>query len=51
MELYTTEQVAIKLQVHPETVRRLIRRNDIGFSKIGNRYRISQDQMDEYLNS
>jgi excisionase family DNA binding protein len=39
-QFLTVAQAAERLQVHPETVRRMIRRGDLPFVKVGTRYRI-----------
>ncbi len=48
-QLLTVEQVANQLQVHVETVRVWIRRGDLIAINIGNEYRISRDDLHEFL--
>lgn len=39
------EQVARKLKVHPETVRRLVRRGELPYVPIGRQIRIAHDTL------
>jgi excisionase family DNA binding protein len=49
-ELLTIEQAAEKLQMHPETVRRLLRKREIPGVKLGRReWRIPADALREYF--
>jgi len=45
----TPEQVSRVLQVTPTTVRRLIRNDDLPANKIGKQWRISSDNLLDYL--
>lgn len=46
---YTIEEVAEKLRMHPESVRRLIRQGKIKASKGGNKWLISPNDLEKYL--
>lgn len=46
---YTVEEVAEKLRMHPESVRRLIRQGKIKASKGGNKWLIEQTDLEKYL--
>ena len=48
--LYTVEQVAEKFEVHPETVRRLARDGTLTGKKIGNSWRFSDKDLEQFLN-
>ena len=48
---YTIDEVAQKLRLHPNTVRRLIMRRELGASLFGTRYRITPEQLQEYISS
>lgn len=45
MTLLTVDETAAELRVHPETVRRMIRRGEIAAIKIGSVYRLSLDDL------
>ena len=49
MDLLTVQQVAIRLQVHPETILRWLRRNQLQGLKVGKQWRIKQDQLQTFL--
>lgn len=49
MEVYTVQEVAEKLKVDPETIRRYINDGKLKASKLGNRYRITDVQIREFL--
>lgn len=49
MKVYTVDEVAEKLDVSVKTIRRYIYAGKISASKIGNQWRINQDQLDDYL--
>lgn len=51
MKTYTVDQVADQLQVSIKTVRRYIYSGKIAANKIGGQWRISQDNIDGYLES
>ena len=40
MSLLTVEEAANRISVHPETIRRMIRRGELAALKIGNVYRV-----------
>lgn len=47
-ELYTVEQAAEGLQLHPKTVLRLIREGRLKAAKIGKAYRIQRSDLDAF---
>lgn len=47
---YTISEAADLLAIHPMTVRRMIRRGEIAFVKVGSHYRISADAIAETKN-
>jgi len=47
--LLTVAQVADRMQVHPETVRSWIRTGELVAIDIGNEYRISEDDFNDFL--
>ncbi len=48
-QLLTVEQVAKQMQVHVETVRVWIRRGELIAINIGNEYRITRSDLDDFL--
>ena len=50
-EFYTVDQVAELLQLNPVTIRRHIEDKKIKAVKVGRVWRISQQQLDEFLKS
>ncbi len=50
MKLYTMPEVAEILKVHVNTVRRLLKASKLEAVKVGNQYRISEEQLNAYLN-
>jgi excisionase family DNA binding protein len=48
--LYTIQQVAELLHVHPQTVRSLHRSGELGFVKNGKYHLTTADQLDKYIN-
>lgn len=48
-QLLTVEQVAKEMQVHVETVRVWIRRGELLAIDIGNEYRITRADLDDFL--
>lgn len=46
---YTAEEVAEKLRMHVESVRRLIRQNKISAIKRGNKWLISSEALEKYI--
>lgn len=49
--LYTINEVAIICKVSSYTIERLIKSQKLSATKIGSQWRISEDQLDEYLES
>jgi excisionase family DNA binding protein len=49
MKLFTINEVAQILRVHRNTVMKLIYDGDLKHSKVGGQYRISEDQINDYL--
>ena len=49
-KLYTAQEVADRLKVKKTTVYELIKRGELESSKIGKQLRISEEQLDRYLN-
>ena len=43
--LLTVEEAASRISVNPETIRRMIRRGDLAALKVGNVYRVDQDDL------
>ena len=48
-QLLTVEQVAKRLQVHEETVRVWIRRKQLNAVQIGNEYRITSNDLRDFI--
>ena len=48
-EFLTVEEVAKRLRLSEETVKRLLRKKELPGSKIGGSWRISKQQFDRYL--
>ena len=46
---YTTEEVAEILKLHVKTVRELITGHKLGAIKIGKEYRISEEQLQKFI--
>ena len=51
MKNYTVDEIAEILEVSVKTIRRYIYAGKIGASKIGGQWRISQNQLDDYVSS
>ena len=49
MSLMTVQQVAEELDMHPETIRRKIKAGDLKAYTTGRSYRISEEQLLEFL--
>ena len=49
IDIFTVSQTAQYLQVCEKTVRRLISKNELVASKIGNSWRIQKQDIDNYL--
>lgn len=50
-KLYTVDEVAQLLQLHPRTIRLKIRSGDIASTRVGRQYRVSQEQLDAFCGS
>ncbi len=48
MSAYTVNEAAALLKLHPKTVRRKIRDGELGSTRIGRQFRITQDQLDAF---
>ena len=48
MNMLTTKQAAKELNVHPETIRRMIKRGDLRAIRIGRVYRIRLEDLGEF---
>jgi len=49
VKFYTIEEVADILRVNPATVRKLIDTGELKATRVGRQYRISQEQLDDYI--
>lgn len=49
MQIYTLEQAAEKLQIHPDTARRLARDGRLQGSKIGRNWRFTDKDIEHFL--
>ncbi len=49
-KLYTTEEIAVILRVHKQTVWRYIRQNKLSATKVGGQYRVKESDLEKYLN-
>ena len=47
--LMTVEEVAVYLQLHPLTVRRLARESRLPFFKLGRQWRAKRELLDEWI--
>ncbi len=47
--LFSINTAAARLDCHPETLRRIIRRGELAATKIGRDWRVSERAMQEYL--
>ena len=50
-QVYTIPETAIMLKCHPETIRRKLSKGIIEGFKIGNRWRIKESVLNEYMES
>ena len=50
VKFYTIEEVAAILRVNPATVRQLIASGELNATKVGRQYRISEQQLQDYIN-
>ena len=49
MEIYKTKEIAEKLDIHITTVRNLIKTGELEAKKVGKGYRITENQLRDYL--
>jgi putative molybdopterin biosynthesis protein len=49
VKFYTIEEIADILRVNPAKVRQLLKSGDLKSTRIGKQYRISEEQLQEYL--
>lgn len=47
--VYTIPEVAAQMKVSPDTIERLIKTGKLSATKFGAQWRISEDQLNEYL--
>ncbi len=50
MQTYTTRQIAKMLQLNLKTVRRYLASKKLESIRIGNRYRVTDEQLQDFLN-
>jgi len=48
-ELYTIQQIMSKIQMSDETIYRYIRRGKLKAIRVGGRWRVSREALDEFL--
>jgi excisionase family DNA binding protein len=48
-QMFTVQEVAERLHVHPQTVRLWIRRKELGSYKVGRYDRVSDDQLARFI--
>jgi len=48
-QIYTVEQIANRLDMHPKTIRRYIREGNLSATKIGKQYRVNGDDLKRFL--
>ena len=51
MKIYTVEEVADLLKIKPETVRVMLRDNELNGFKAGNAWRVTEDDLKKYIQS
>ena len=51
MNIYTVEEVADLLKIKPETVRIMLRDNEINGFKAGKAWRVTEDDLKKYIQS
>lgn len=51
MKIYTVEEVADLLKLKPETVRVMLRDNEINGFKAGKAWRVTEDDLKKYIQS
>lgn len=47
--VYKAEEIGAMLRVHPDYVRKMMREGQIGYVKIGRFHRVTQAQLDRFL--
>lgn len=48
-QVYSIEDAARALKVHPDTIRRMIKRGELQAHRVGRQYRIRQSEIDRIL--
>lgn len=48
-QVYSIEEAAQALDVHPDTIRKMIKRGELRASRVGRQYRIPQAEVDRLL--
>ena len=48
-EHYSPEEIAQRLKLDPETIRRWIRRGELPAVKVARQWRVSEDNLDDFL--
>lgn len=48
-QVYSIEETARLLRVHPDTIRRMLKAGTLRHSKVGKQYRIPQSEIDRLL--
>ena len=51
MKIYTIEEVADLLKIKPETVRIMLRDNELNGFKAGKAWRVTEDDLKKYIQS
>ena len=51
MKIYTVEEVANLLKIKPETVRVMLRDNELNGFKAGKAWRVTEDDLKKYIQS
>ena len=51
VDLYTVDEVAERLHVHPQTVRVWIRRGELGHVRVGRKVRVADDQLATFIDA
>ncbi len=50
-DLFTVQQVADKFEVHPNYVRKLAKKGELPARKIGNEWRFTEEDLQQFLES
>jgi excisionase family DNA binding protein len=48
-QVYSIEEAARLLKVHPDTIRRMIKRGEMQSRKVGRQYRIPRSEIEKFL--